>query len=413
MAIGSLSGKLVPTINATKWREMMAALEDAEKTLKGDKTNAAAKKKIKQCRGQIDAYEAVLSTAVDAFADKLKELADARGEMGKLEPMPGPIQVGLGRLERIASGRGIELKDLQREQKRKALQTNPSKLTRVLGDINSDVVATNDLADEVDKEVDKHFAARIVTLRADIVALFPKGFSPSQIGLDQSLNTFSGKQKTKRWKNFDAAAKKFSDDMVGAALARDLELSVQALAADTRYKTLNVKKRNATIQDGLKKKNTLAEVEKALDDALDAQRMPNRSAWGKHFGMTGYSIIATKSKNGIATHITYDLNSWTTDARSGKVSVFNRPESAIFDDLFKVNWTYQIHGTAEVTASDGKFPHVYLYGKENRWGLVPLTSDLTAPKLDAVKKHVASELADFKKDILAKIKDAIKADGDI
>ena len=129
--------------------------------------------------------------------------------------------------------------------------------------------------------------------------------------------------------------------------------------------------------------------------------------------MVGYSIIAGPAKNGHKTHITYDLNSWTNSARSGDVSVKGRSIQDVFDDLFKVNWTYQIHATAECATNNGNFPHVYLYGAENHWGTIITEGKMTQKEVNEMKAHLRKQLDDFEDDIKKKIKVAINDYGDI
>lgn len=66
-----------------------------------------------------------------------------------------------------------------------------------------------------------------------------------------------------------------------------------------------------------------------------------------------------------------------------------------------------------MAASDGKYPHVYLFGAENRWNLVTGTNDMIEKKLNDVKEHCKTQLEKFAGELKKKIKEAIDKDGDI
>lgn len=414
MAVKALRDQTVPTVNPTAMRKLQKEREAAEKVLVANPKDAKTKKTLAKCDAGLAAYEKALSDAVDSFVAKLKELTAARTAVGKQNPLPNPIKKRLDQLDRIASSsRAPEIKDLEREAKRKTLHTNPSKLTRLLDDINEDVEAVNKLVEDVDAEIDRHFEAKITELGERIKKDLPDKVDGGDIMLSRDLTKFEGVCRKAHWKDFDKLADAFAAQCVTKAAEVKRARDINALRSDKSFKTLNGGKKLNLIEAALKDGSSRKEAEKELRKALDAQRYPDRSAWAKHLGMVGYSIIKRDSKYNIKIHITFDLNSWTGDAKKGVVSVQGKTANQVFEDLFKVDNSYQIHCTAEIKAINGKYPHVYLFGHENHWNNVPLNDTITAKKRDEIKAHCKAELGKFAADVKKAIKTAIDKDGDI
>lgn len=197
------------------------------------------------------------------------------------------------------------MKELRREHKRGTLHANPSKLARVLGDINADVDATNKLEEDVDAKIDKLFEAKVAKLCETIAGILLRQVNAAHISLDRDLKKFSDTRKKARWKDYEKQAERFSDRKLADAAEAKRVGDIQTLRSDRRYSTFNPRKKIGAIEDAEKNRLTPSEAEAKLQAALGTQRRPSRSAWANHLGMAGYTIFARPTKHVVKTHITF------------------------------------------------------------------------------------------------------------
>jgi hypothetical protein len=426
MPISTLAKSLVPAARGSDWKKLAAEADKAQATLKKDKANAEAKKTLKAYTDEVDKLESQFGKAVDALQAKLTELDGALDEIAKLKPMPDAIAKPLEKYRKIlASSRAPEISDLRKEQKRAALHSNPSKVERLIGELNDDVQAVNTLADAVDKATDDMFALEIVAMRKEIVAALQSPLTPASIVLDTHLKTFTTTNQQKRWKGFEAARKAFVDKRLAEAAEALRRVQVSALGRDKEFAALNAKKRSSITEAADKSGDAVDKVRADLQAALaaqlkleaataaaavEAQWTLKQKVWAERLGMEGYGIVQKGKFEGDKIHITYDNNSWTAGAYKGvSVQLGDGSADQIFDALFKVDWTYQFHATLELPNASGDNAHIYAFGEKNqkRWQQVADDNQKDKAWITKAQKAVGDVLDTYIKDVKKKIQKVI------
>lgn len=310
-----------------------------------------------------------------------------------------------------------EIDDLKKSGKRKELNSNPTKIKRIIDSINDDIKACEKLADDHPKEVDKVFEGELDTLEKQLTAKIPAGVHPGNVRLGDLVKAFKAKQKKLRWKDFKGERLKFIQQVKVVFQNAENESKINAFARDNEMLKLNYKVRTKIIEKGLKEKSSPSTVESALVAALIAQSKPSKSQWVQHFGMTGYTVTGvTGSYDSYGIHITFDQNSWSPDTDGG-ISVTKMSAKDILEKMLNISdWTYQLHATLELKDNKGRQAHVYYGGKDNHWDTVAADNGKTAkmPKwktdgIAALKKVLAA----LKARMLKQIQVAIDKHGDI
>jgi hypothetical protein len=120
----------------------------------------------------------------------------------------------------------------------------------------------------------------------------------------------------------------------------------------------------------------------------------------------GYAIEPKGKYEGVKIHITYDNNSWTAAAYKG-VSLDFGDEDKIFNELFEVDWSYQLHAALELPNKLDKNGHVYAFGEtqQKRWDEVQKDNG----KDDAWIQGAQAALGQVVDAYIANVKKKIKA----
>ncbi|MGV8986969.1 MAG: hypothetical protein ACOH2H_11865 [Cypionkella sp.] len=416
MPLKALATSIMPKFKEAEWKTLNKDLEAAEKTLKKDKKDEDALKVVKDYDAKVKKLEAELKSVLDALEDKLEDIEEFLVKITKR--VPEPLEKTLKQLATIAkSSRAPEIKDLRKDQKQNLLRSNPSKLERLIGDLNDDVTKANALEAGID-DVDKEYAKKVKDLGAAIESDLDKPVSGATIMLPILLKKFHDTNQALGWAGFDAAAKAFKKSCAvkGAEALRKLE--IQALQSSKDFSALNSKKKNKIIEAGVAGKDTVAKVRAELLEALNAQleleekltknlRTPRQKAWAKLLRMEGYGKDQAGTYDGVKMHVTYDNNSWTPAAYAG-VSLDQTVEQ-IYDALFEVSdWSYQFHATLELPNNSGDNPHIYAFGEAQpkRWKQVQKDNDKDDKWINGAKAAVQKALDDFIKKVKADIKKA-------
>src|SRR6185369_15565678 len=101
----------------------------------------------------------VLAKVFDAIETAQDAVLGLLDEVAKTDPMPKDLEADIKKRRAISTGRAAELKDLEKAKKKGELHSNPSKLERLLKDLNEDIAAANWLEGGVEKAVDEHWIA--------------------------------------------------------------------------------------------------------------------------------------------------------------------------------------------------------------------------------------------------------------
>ena len=250
MPLKPLAPSIMPKFKEAEWRKAEKDLEAAEKTLKKDKRDEDALEVVADYEARVKKLEGELKSVVDALEDKLEEI---EGFLAKItKRVPEPLKKDLEGLVKIAkSSRAPEIKDLRKEEKRLALRSNPSKLERLIGDLNDDVVKANALEAGIDA-VDKEYAKKVKDIGGEIEADLTRPVSGATIMLPMLLQRFQETNQENGWAGFEAAVKVFKKRCAadGAEALRQLEIS--ALGRDPDFADLPPKQRNKIVDAGLK-----------------------------------------------------------------------------------------------------------------------------------------------------------------
>ncbi|MCA8977729.1 MAG: hypothetical protein KDC98_23595 [Planctomycetes bacterium] len=380
-----------------------------ETVLKILRTNKPADK-VEKATTALKQYEKHLGEAQATMQAKNVELSQ---EIDGISYVPDAVDDDFKKLTRTCRSRAAELKDLAKDKKRGELHGNVGKLIRLRDGLNDDVTDIEAFKKSVVAAIDAENAALIDDFEAEQTKKFNKAGVALWFLTDQIKDrrrTLKGKSRAK----VESSLQKLEPILETHRETQLMNAAVRALVSASDYKTLNPRKLRETIDAAIKNGDDVAQAKSALDAALDAQRKPTKDKWARYLDMTGYQVAGVSDKyDGIPVHVTYDQNSWSNDAKQGRIDVSSSSADAIMEEMFgAVSWSYQLHATLEITAEDGKHPHVYWGGRTNHWD-VEGKGGRDGEWARKGREKLQSVLDAAKAKILAKIKQVKAADGDI
>lgn len=312
--------------------------------------------------------------------------------------------------------RAAELKDLEKSGKRGELHTNPSKLERLIKDLNADIAKINDIDGSVHDDRDKHFGQELDTIADEIARALPKGVTAVSIGLPCLLKKFTTKNSKAGWKNFSKERKALVEACRDLGAEKERVNGISALANDREMLKLKYKKRHKIVEAGLKDKSKSPDsVRKALEDALEEQDKPSKARWAGFLGLGAggsYTLKQSGAFRGNKIHLTMSKDSWTSTADGG-VSIRANSVQQIYEKLLKqtgANGWKELHATLEVVLPCRKNPHVFLFAgvppRNAAWSEVVSELGWTPRQVTEAQAAMRAELDKLETALKRKIKEA-------
>lgn len=355
-----------------------------------------------------DIVEALLKTR-DALVDELDAVKKSGGQVPEITKEEE-------RLRKLVKGRGPELEDLKKAMKKRELHTNPSKLKRLIEDLNDDVTKTNALAAGLDAALEKHFSGELAKLVTEIEKTLPQGLTIASFSLAERVEAFKKKNAKEHWVNFKTNSDTFAKKCQTGAAEAFREQLINGFNSGVEFRPLKADVRDRLVQAGIKGGSSPAEVRAELEAAFEIQDKPTKARWASFLklGAGGsYRLNPAGAYLGNAIHWTMSNDSWAKDADGG-VSIKDNSVDQLYEKLLKSTAGMQVHATLEI-GNSRSYPHVFLFAGvlpgDTKWEAARTANNFTAAWVTGAQKALSDVLAKIESDVKKKLKEAKDRNG--